>query len=152
MTNEDAYQAVLGHHRELRGQVEKLTLAVQRAVNDSRPVEPAVADLTTYVGTDVLPHAHAEEKTIYRVAAERARLAPTVSDMIDEHRRLESMAQELATERSGDRAVVRALDLSRLFATHVAKENNDLLPPLVADDEVDLPELVEEMHRIITAA
>ena len=110
-----------------------------------------VAELVAYLADEVLPHALAEEHTIYRVASARVELSDTVAEMIAEHRSLASATERLADVRIGDVAKAQAQEIAALFAAHVAKENDILLPVLVADEEVDLAQLLIQMHRLTEA-
>ena len=151
-TKTEAYEAMLRHHGVLGDQVQSRAAAVRRAVDSAFPYEPSVAELVAYIGDEVLPHALAEEHTIYPEAAARAELADTVNEMIAEHRRLASVVEELAAAGSGLAAAAKADEVAGLFVAHVAKENDFLLPPLVDDDQVDLAQLLVQMHRLTEAA
>ncbi|MGH9206005.1 MAG: DUF2249 domain-containing protein, partial [Acidimicrobiales bacterium] len=126
--------------------------ALRRAVATDSAYEPAAAELVAYLAGEVLPHALAEEHTIYRVAAAHAELGSTVTEMIAEHRRLTSAVERLAGAPRGALAVEHAQGIATLFAAHVAKENDILLPALVTDDDVDLAQLLVQMHRLTEAA
>src|ERR1035441_4068853 len=71
------------------------------AVESGIAYEPAVAALFAYLAEEVLPHAVAEEHSIYRVAGARADLADTVNEMTAEHRVLTSTTQSLANAQIG---------------------------------------------------
>ncbi|MGH9028680.1 MAG: DUF2249 domain-containing protein [Acidimicrobiales bacterium] len=151
-TKTETSEEMLRHHRQLEAHVESRVDGLTRAVTTGGPFEPMVADLVACLADEVLPHALAEEHTIYRVAATRAGLSDTVAQMITQHRMLASAAERLADTPSAEQAVSLAQDIATLFATHVAKENDILLPPLVADDDVDLVQLLVQMHRLTEAA
>ena len=151
-TDTDAFKAILNHHRSLEDDVSARVGSLQHAVEAGVPFEPAVAELVAYLGGDVLPHALAEEHSIYRVASARAELADTVREMITEHRSLASASELLADASSGEAAAAQAQEIATLFAVHVARENDVLLPPLVADSDVDLAQLLIQMHRLTEAA
>ena len=72
--------------------------------------------------------------------------------MTAEHRSLASSLERLAQSSSGPDALAQAEALGALFATHVGKENDLLLPPLQADKTVDLAQLLVQMHRLTEAA
>ena len=71
--------------------------------------------------------------------------------MIAEHRSLASATERLADVRIADVAKAQAQEIAVLFAMHVAKENDILLPALVADEDVDLAQLLIQMHRLTEA-
>jgi len=151
MTTTQANEAILRHHGILRGQVQSRAAAVRRAVDGAVPFQPAVAELVAYVGEEVLPHTLAEEHTIYPVALTRAELADTVHEMVAEHRRLATDVEELAAAGSGLEAAAKADEIADLFAAHVAKENDIILPVLANDQHVDLASLVVQMHQLTEA-
>jgi hemerythrin HHE cation binding domain-containing protein len=65
ITATQAYEAMLEHHKRLGEELSGRTDAVSSAVAAGRPYGTAVADLIAYLAEEVLPHAAAEEKTIY---------------------------------------------------------------------------------------
>jgi len=95
--------------------------ALVNAVAAGSSPEAATAELVAYLADEVLPHALAEEHTIYRVAATRAELAATVTDMIAEHRSLASGIEQLATASTGPDAARQAEAIAALFAAHVGE-------------------------------
>ncbi len=125
---------------------------ITRDVANADPFEPAVERLAAYIGDEVIPHAIAEEQSIYQVAAQRPHLAKLVDEMTVEHRQIDALVGRLVRAGSGEEAVERAVELGRLFAAHVGKENDLLLPPLVEDQEVDMSELLGQMHRLTESA
>jgi len=84
ITATEAYEAMLEHHKRLGEELAGRADAVSREVAARRPYGVAVAGLIAYLAEEVLPHAAAEEKTIYPAAA-RAGQATTVEEMIAEH-------------------------------------------------------------------
>ena len=152
ITQTEAFEAMLAHHRALVEHVGIRMSALTGAVAAGSPHEAAAAALVAYLADEVLPHALAEEDTIYRVAGTRAELTAIVTEMVGEHRALASAVEQLANASSGPEAAQHAEAIAALFATHVAKENDILLPPLLVDDEVDLAQLLMQMHRLTEAA
>lgn len=148
ITGTEAYEAMRTHHRLLSEQLGIRAAAVSEAVSAGRPHDAAVADLIAYLAAEVLPHAVAEEETIYpAVAAARGDLASTVSAMAAEHDTLSATAEALAGLADGAAAAGKARQLADLFAAHAAQENEVLLPALLANDDVDLAALLAQMHR-----
>jgi len=151
-TGTGALQAMLAHHAALADGVARRVDALRAAVERGNHHGAPTAELVAYLAKEVLPHAVAEEQTLYQAAAAKADLAETVAGMVDEHRTLVSLAERLATAGDGGSAVVEAEAIGTLFAGHVAKENELVLPPLAADTEVDLAGLLVQMHRLTVAA
>jgi uncharacterized protein (DUF2249 family) len=105
-----------------------------------------VARLIAYLAGEILPHAAAEETTIYPAAALDG-LAGTVREMIEEHAILSEATGRLAMSADAADGAQRAAQIARLFAAHVAKENDVLLPALLASQDTDLAGLLAAMHR-----
>jgi uncharacterized protein (DUF2249 family) len=152
ITQVEALEAMLQHHRTLVGNVDTRVTALGEAVNSGIAYEAAVAELIAYLAEEVIPHAVAEELSIYRTAATRANLADTVNEMIGEHRVLTAAVESLANARSAPAALTQATQIGAFFLTHVVKENELLLPALLEDDEVDLVDLLEQMHHLTETA
>lgn len=152
ITGTEAFEAMLAHHRALDEQVGIRVAAVAGAVAGGSAHEPAVAELVAYLADEVLPHALAEEHTIYQIAGTREELTVTVNEMLGEHRALASAIERLANASSRSEATQQAESVTALFSAHVTRENDVLLPALLADDEVDLVQLLTQMHRLTEAA
>ena len=150
MTDTEAFEAMLAHHRSLTDGVEARVAALRAAVGNGASCEASGAELVTYLAQEVLPHALAEEQTIYRAAARKADLAATVEGMTAEHQRLADLSEKLARATEGQEALVAASTIAPLFASHVDKENDLLLPRLRADGA--LADLLGQMHRVLEGA
>lgn len=148
ITGTDAYDTMRSHHRLLREQLSTRAAAVSAAVAAGRPHQAAVAAMITYLAEEVLPHAIAEEETIYpAVAAAQSDLTGTVNEMAAEHNTLTAAAEALAGLTDGALAAERARQIAELFTAHAAREDEVLLPALLASDDVDLGGLLAQMHR-----
>ncbi|MDA8294516.1 MAG: DUF2249 domain-containing protein [Actinomycetota bacterium] len=147
-----ALDAMLAHHAALADGVARRVTTLRVATEVQGAYELPAAELVAYLARDVLPHAMAEEHTLYQAAAAKADLAETVAGMVDEHHRLTAMAEQLATADDGPAALQAAEAIGTLFAGHVTKENEVILPPLAADPGVDLSGLLVRMHHLTEAA
>ena len=147
ITEPEAYEAMRAHHRVLGEQLSDRVSAVAAAAAAGQPHEAAVAALIAYLAGEILPHAAAEEVTIYPAAAALDGLAGTVSEMAAEHKVLSEAAGRLAEPAGAASTAERAEEIASLFAGHVAKENDVLLPALLASQGTDLPALLAAMHR-----
>jgi hypothetical protein len=141
-----AYEAMLDHHETLVGCARSLAEALSAASCEHRPHEVELKGFIAYFTGEVFPHAAAEERTIYRAAMIRADLAPTVEAMIREHEALSAAVGKLGQASTGADAAMLADSIVVLFVAHVVKENELLLPRLLADSSVDLAQLLEQMH------
>lgn len=149
-----ASQAIEAHHAEMVGALAVRVAALVDAV--ARSDEAMVRDTRRALGTwcreELVPHAQAEEASLYPPAHEQepARLLATA--MIEEHRTIvDLVARVEAADRPVD-AAAAATALQVLFEGHAAKENDLLLPVLAASRDVSLAELLEQMHGELTAA
>ena len=147
ITGTDAYEAMRAHHRLLRERLTARAAAISEAVTAGRPHQAAVASMIAYLAEEVLPHAAAEEATIYpAAAAAQADLNGTVNEMAAEHDTLSAAAGALAGLTDGAMAAERARQIGELFAAHAAREDDVLLPALLASTDVDLAALLAQMH------
>lgn len=150
-TQSGTMEAMLAHHAQLADGIARRVAAVSATAGAGEGAGPAAA-LVAFVAQEVLPHAFAEEQTIYKAAANNEGLAELVAAMVDEHRRLTAAVDRLATATDARSAATEATAIGDLFASHVAKENELLLPPLAADETVDLGDLLATMHRLTETA
>jgi uncharacterized protein (DUF2249 family)/iron-sulfur cluster repair protein YtfE (RIC family) len=146
ITATQAYEAMLEHHKRLGEELAVRADAVSAAVAAGRPYGAAVAGLVAYLAEEVLPHAAGEEQTIYPAAAAHADMAGMVGEMIAEHVTLSALGARVATLTDGTAAAGQAQQIAGLFTAHAAKENDVLLPALLADTSVDLAGLLAQMH------
>lgn len=146
MTGTEAYEVMRTHHRMLSEQLSTRVAAVSEAVAAGRPHEAAVVSLLTYLAEEVLPHAAAEEVTIYPAAAHDG-LIGIVNEMLAEHKTLLAAAEALPGLADGTAAAWQARQIAELFTAHAARENDVLLPALLADTGVDLAALLAQMHH-----
>ncbi|HEX6452295.1 MAG TPA: DUF488 family protein [Trebonia sp.] len=147
MTTAEAFEEIRAHHRALGEQLTQRAEAVTSAVASGRPYAAAVGGFIGYLAGEVLPHAAAEEKTIYPLAATHAGLAGMVGEMTAEHVTLSAAGSRLAALTDGGAAAGQARQIAELFSTHAAKENDVLLPALLADATVDLVALLARIHH-----
>ena len=145
-----AVDAVRQHHAELAGRlaahVEALLSAA--AAPGGSPAEARAAVLRFCVG-ELLPHAVAEERTLYPAASASDRLRVLVEAMTAEHRVLEALVAELGAAADPLRAAATGWALRVLFDTHLAKENDLVLPALAADPAVSLTGALAGMHELL---
>lgn len=145
---DDVVDAIRRHHEQLEQAVAAGALGVRDAADRLGDVAPARDALVLLLLQEVLPHAAAEESTLYDVAATLPRTELLVRAMVAEHRRLEGLVNELARARTSGAMAASAGAVRALFEAHLAKENDDLIPELVAHD-VDLGRLLDGMHEIL---
>ena len=103
-------------------------------------------ELLMYLWRELVPHALAEEQTLYPAAAALPGMSPLLDGMLVEHRAITAGAEALAATGSAVRAAGSAAGIAALFAVHLAKENELLLPALAASPAVSLTAVLEHMH------
>lgn len=150
-----AATAVVNHHAQLAGELDRRTEALLAAVEVARraetEAEAARRQLLDYLHTELVPHALAEEGALYPVAASRAEGKLLVDGMLGEHRAIVALVKEVESSPSAVRAAGAARALAAIFATHLTKEN-DLVVPLVAGaPDVSLADVLAGMHELLGA-
>jgi len=148
--DEAALSAMLDHHAQLRGELESRLAAFREALAVDAP-HGARDALVEFVDHHVLPHAAAEEGSLYPAAARNERAALLVESMVLEHRELERKAQSLRSAATPRAALSSAEAIAAVFAVHVVKENDLLLPLLSRDPDVRLSTLLADMHEKLAA-
>ena len=136
------------HHRHLVAELEALVSNLADA-NDAlghAAFTEARRDLTTWLHTQLAPHAAGEEATIYRAAADTVQGRLLIQSMVAEHRVIFELVAQLEAATSQPAATAWAGAILRVFRTHADKENDLVLPLLVAEPGVDLTLLLGELH------
>lgn len=129
MSTADAQSAIMNRHSELRQLLSEWAGTLVSAVAHGAPIGRTASLLRAVLEDEVLPHARAEERTLYRAAARRPQTALLVQALISEHRAIAGHAARLAAE-TGASAAATAETISSLFAVHTAEEDDLLLPAL----------------------
>lgn len=148
LTDAESAGAIRAHHEELRGALRERVRTLGEVVRSGRPHGPAQHALLAFLDTEVLPHAAAEERSIYP-AGNRGATAMLVQAMLDEHLNLVAHVDDLRGSAEAIDAVGNASAIQALFESHLSKENGLLLPELMADPTVSLGELLGGMHEIL---
>ncbi|MEO3785514.1 DUF2249 domain-containing protein [Actinocorallia sp. B10E7] len=150
-TPESTADAIRAHHARLGRTVADHALTIRHAVDKLTPPAAARDELIGYFTREVLPHAIAEENTLYRAGAGLPAAALLVNAMTEEHVRLRGLAETLRLARTPGEIGAAAAALDAVFQAHIAKENDDLLPALV-EARVDLAALLAGTDEITGAA
>ncbi|TDQ53138.1 DUF2249 domain-containing protein [Actinorugispora endophytica] len=142
--------AIRSHHEQMGRTVADHTLTIQDSID--RLLSPLARrdQLLDFATGEVLPHALAEEGTLYRTAEELPGLRLLVRAMRAEHTVLHDLVDRLEEARTQGEVAGAASALNALFQAHLAKENDVLLPAL-AEAGVDLDALLAGMHEILGA-
>jgi uncharacterized protein (DUF2249 family) len=146
-----AAEAVEKHHAQLAGalgvKVEALLGAV--AAGEAERAAQARADLTGWCERELVPHALAEEKTMYPAAQARPEGRLLVEGMLAEHQVIVGLVREVATAVDVVRAAAAGKALGVMFEAHLAKENELVLPLLVSAPDVSVADLLGGMHELL---
>jgi uncharacterized protein (DUF2249 family) len=143
--------AIREHHGHLGRTMADHAVTIERSVDQLSSPSARQAVLVEFCTEEVLPHATAEEGTLYRAAEELPSTRLLVRAMQREHTVLQSLVGDLESAHTSGEVVAAAAALNALFHAHLEKENNLLLPALV-DADVDLDSLLAGMHDIIGEA
>lgn len=151
-TRTDAQNAVLAriraHHDQLGRTMSDHAVTIARSIDRLTSPAPRQAVLAAFCADQVLPHAAAEEKTLYAAAAGLPATELLVRAMLEEHTTLRELAADLATATTPGEIVSASSALNALFQEHLKKENDVLLPALAAHG-VDLESLLGDAHEIL---
>lgn len=146
-----AATAVEQHHARMAGtlalRVETLLAAASRA--DAVAASAAQTDLVAWCEHDLVPHALAEEKAMYPAAHAKSEGRLLVDGMLGEHQVITDLVHELGAAADMVRAAAAAKALQVVFETHLAKENELVLPLLTTATDVSVSELLDGMHEIL---
>lgn len=147
--NVSARQRMRAHHAAMVAQVRARVQALAEA---AVPAWPAARDaLAAHVRGEVLPHAQAEESTVYRTAREHRQLGGLIDAMVLEHAAIARLLEALARAASAGEALAIAGGIEHVFATHAGIENEVILAVLEADAQVDLAQILGSMHAALGA-
>jgi hypothetical protein len=145
--DEAAANAIRRHHEHLVAELEQLAADLANSAGQSSGFEHPKAQIVTWARAVLAPHAAGEERTLYRAAAETEAGRLLITSMIAEHGVILGMVDALEATTDPVAAAAWAEALRRVFASHAAKENDLVLPLLVAEPKVDLAELLEDLHE-----
>lgn len=144
-----ALATVEHHHAGMLTRLHSLTGALVRAVteHDQSAEHDAHAVLVEWCEDDLLPHALAEESSLYRPAQQKAEARLLVEGMLKEHQAIADLLEELRGS-EGVPAAAAASTLERIFALHLEKENRLLLPFIAGAPDLSLAAGVEGLHEL----
>jgi uncharacterized protein (DUF2249 family)/iron-sulfur cluster repair protein YtfE (RIC family) len=148
-----AVEAVKNHHAQLAGALAvRVEALVQAAARGDLPGAGAASDaLVRWCDAELIPHALAEEQAMYPRAQQDPRAQLLVDAMLAEHRDLVALVEALRQPSGPVRAAANAQALRSLFASHLVKENEQILPLLAESPEVSLAVILEGMHELLGA-
>lgn len=149
-TNAEVIETINAHHAELAAQLRDRTVALLAAAKRGDCATACIA-LHDWYRDELMPHIVAEEDVLYSAAAELDNVRLLVSGMHSEHRALVRLIADLALAREPFETALLAESAQVLFAVHLSKENELLLPALDAAG-LDLAAVLDGMHEILGSA
>ena len=146
-----AVEAVMEHHAQLAA---TLARQIERLLNtaisgDEAASLKATLLLLEWCESELMPHALAEEATMYPKAHEDPIARLLVDAMIAEHRVISALVEGIRLASTPVLAAAKAKALGAIFESHLAKENEQILPLLAASNDVSLAQMLEGMHEIL---
>jgi len=149
-TKEEARDAMVNHHRILTEEVASRAETILSEPEDKQSHTSKVSNFIEYMDREVLTHARAEEGSVY-IAAREIGLANLVEEMEKEHTILTGKLSDLQNSASVTDINDQVSQISSLFAEHVGKENELILPRLLSSNTVDIRFVLGEMHQLFEA-
>jgi uncharacterized protein (DUF2249 family) len=146
LTNQSAYAQMIAHHAALQRHLGEHSRALHEGVNSpGTPFESRRDTLVTFILDEILPHARVEEAVLYAKALEEQDSA-FIDAMVLDHDYLAERTQTLAKAKDRFEAIAVAQAIYDVFALHVSKENDILLPRLLESTKANLAGLLQLMH------
>lgn len=143
-----AAEKVEQHHAEMAGRLHLLTAAVLTGARRG-DVGAAKDDLLAWLRDELVPHAVAEEKTLYPAAAELPEGRLLVEAMLGEHTLIHRLVADIDAASAPVDVAATAKALETTFDSHLAKENDQLLPALVSSPRYSVSEMLDGMHELL---
>ena len=146
MSNLETAHAMYDHHASMTRQLNAL-------VGKLDPFSPtwvlARDEVSEYVCQELIPHAEAEETTVYHVAASLESLSKLIESMRYEHTEIQRLTRSLQVARTPDEGLMLAGQIAILFEVHAEKENRFVIDVLALQPDVDLPAVLGDMHQML---
>ncbi|MEO8207609.1 MAG: hemerythrin domain-containing protein [Chloroflexota bacterium] len=144
----EAATAIRAHHRELHEGLRTRVSVALETVRAGRPEGDARASILAFLDGELLPHAAAEEAALYP-AGDAGPSELLVRAMREEHRNLIAHVDRLRTASDGIAMATTASAILALFESHLSKENDLLVPALLARPDISLATLLGGMHELV---
>ncbi len=143
-----AVDAVQHHHAQMSGELALLVAELAHAAEGGEATG-ARDRLVAWARESLVPHAQAEEQTLYPAARELVEGRLLVDAMLAEHVSIVAMVDEVEKAATGAAAAAAGRALQALFAVHLDKENDHVLPLLAASPAHSIARLLEGMHEVL---
>ncbi|MEX2532729.1 MAG: DUF2249 domain-containing protein [Nitriliruptoraceae bacterium] len=140
-----ALESIQQHNAALVGGLVAQTASLVTATQGSTDWTSARDTLVGWYRAKLLPHGDAAQSVLYPAARALPTLEPLIRAMSQEHALLGNLVTRLESADEPSVALVQAGAGQTLFETHVAKENDLLLPAMVAAPDISVAALLAEM-------
>jgi len=132
------------NHARMVADLDRLSAQFSAATgSDSAAARGALARWIEHV---LVPHAEEEEQTSYRAAGELPAGRLLIDAMVIEHALIRRLAALFAEAANPVVAATYGRTVFEVFESHQRKENEIILPLLVAEDSVSLVEVMSAAH------
>ena len=148
-----AAAAVEQHHAQMAGAlaIRAETLLAAASRGDEVSASAAKSDLLAWCEHELVPHALAEEEAMYPAAHAMSEGRLLVEGMLGEHLVITGLVKELGAVTDIVRGAAAARALQVVFESHLAKENELVLPLLTTAPDVSVATLLGGMHELLGA-
>jgi hypothetical protein len=147
-----AANAVVAHHAQLAAELHTLVqeaVAAGGAAAGNGDVARRRDALVAFLTRELVPHALAEEKTMYAAAADQHALETLVTAMKREHAAIVAAIDALKDAAGPGPIAAAAGAVAALFDVHLEKENELIVPALLDAPDASLAELLTGMHQLL---
>ncbi|MDT0200895.1 DUF2249 domain-containing protein [Nocardioides sp. AE5] len=149
-----AAERIVAHHAEMDGalglKVDLVTTAARSTSTEA--AMSARASLLEWCRELLVPHVRAAEETLCRAGADITEARLLVEAMVVEHRIIADLVEQIGRADDGIEVALHTAALRQLFATHLTKVNDQLVPLLVRHPGVSLAEVHHELVRLVGEA
>jgi Hemerythrin HHE cation binding domain len=139
-------EELIAHHAVMVADMDRLSTALADAAAAGTDNDAPHRALRAWVHDVLVPHAAEEEETVYRAAAKLVEGALLIRSMLAEHVLIREIAAHMADATDPGQAGAYGRALFAIFESHQRKENELILPLLVAADELSLTEVMGVAH------
>ena len=145
----DALRSGEHDHVELIGGLAACTSALLATARAGRGWQADRDALVAWYRTELVPHVEAEEEVLYPAARGSRQLEPLIRALLHEQALLDDVVGRLESAPDAPSALMHAGAVQTLFETHVAKENDLLLPAIAAAVGVSLADVRADMQAVL---
>ena len=146
MSNKEIAEAMRNHHALM---ARHLHMLADNVMSQKDRWDTARNEVSAYLADDILPHAAAEETTIYQVANEFESMKGLIDSMLFEHGIIRETREKLMAATEWEEALSFSTEAAKLFEVHAEKENRFIIAVLEPRAGVDLAAALGDMHHLL---